>query len=502
MNAIMSNRTTGIALEELLRELVLVRPSVVGDAGVVVSDVRTDSRHVSPGDLFIARAGRNFDAARFVSDATARGAAAVLVERGVSLPPVSVPVVRVDDVRLAVALAAESVRDHPTRALRVVGITGTNGKTTTAWLATHAIDGAGGRAARLGTLGYMFGADVDDASLTTPEADDISRLASRALARGATHFVMEVSSVALTQARGDGIAFAVAAFTNLTQDHLDYHGSMAAYAAAKARLFTDLEPAASVINIDDPFGGELVRRAHGRVLSVARSVAADVRPLESRMDEHGVRAMVRLPSGNVALESPLVGAHNLDNLLVALAIVEALGLDTGAAARALRSAPAVPGRLERCDTVDDDVTVLVDYAHTPDALRRVLQAVRGIGRGKVHCVFGCGGDRDASKRPKMGACVGEAADRATITNDNPRSEDPRAIATAIEAGLRPAGIPYEIVLDRAAAIERAICEAAPGDIVLLAGKGHESYQITATEKSAFDDRVEARRALGRRRGAL
>jgi UDP-N-acetylmuramoyl-L-alanyl-D-glutamate--2,6-diaminopimelate ligase len=468
----------------------------------MVTDVRHDSRAVRAGDLFVARAGGSFDGARFAADAVARGAIAILADSSATLPDVRVPVVRVGDVRLALALASEAVHGHPTRELGVVGITGTNGKTTTAWLAAQAIDAAGGATARLGTLGYRFGTDVVDESLTTPEADDLSRFAARALERGASHLAMEVSSIALTQARTDGVSFAVAAFTNLTQDHLDYHGTMDAYAAAKARLFTELAPRTSVIASDGAFGAELAGRAQGRVIRVGRGESAEVRPLAVRLDASGIHARVRLPSGEVDLESRLVGAHNLDNLLLTLGIVEALGLDVQRAAAGLAGAEAVPGRLERCDQPGDDVTVLVDYAHTPDALRRVLEAVRGLSSAKVHCVFGCGGDRDPDKRPKMGAAVAEAADRATITNDNPRSEDPEAIARAIEPALRSSGIPYEVVLDRRTAIERAVQGAQPGDLVLIAGKGHEPYQIVGTEKRGFDDRVEARRALLLRRAEM
>jgi UDP-N-acetylmuramoyl-L-alanyl-D-glutamate--2,6-diaminopimelate ligase len=367
-------------------------------------------------------------------------------------------------------------------------------------MVAEALDAAGHAAARLGTLGYSFRGDVVDESLTTPEADDVSRFASRAILRGATHLAMEVSSIALTQARVDAVSFAVAALTNVTQDHLDYHGTMEAYARAKARLFEDLSPKVAVINVDDPVGAAIADRTQGTVLRVGRGTEADVRPLAVRLTGTGIYGDVKLPSGTVKLESRLVGAHNLDNLLLTLGIVEALGLDAKRAAAGLRGAEAAPGRLEPCSGPNDDVTVLVDYAHTPDALRRVLEAVRGLTQGAVHCVFGCGGDRDPEKRPKMGAAAGAAATRVTITSDNPRSEDPAIIAAAVELGLWGAGAPYEIILDRHAAIEQAVLSAAPGDLVLIAGKGHEPYQIVGAVKRPFDDRVEARRALAKRRG--
>lgn len=501
MNAAMPLAASALLLADIERELASLGARVEGSKDVAVRDVREDSRAISPGDLFVARSGGHFDGARFAADAVRRGALAVIAEEAASLPSLGVPVVRVRDARLALGLAAEAVHRHPTEHLGVVGVTGTNGKTTTAWLAQVAIDGAGGAAARLGTLGYSFANDSVSDSLTTPSADDVSRFAARARDHGASHLVMEVSSIALTQARVEAIAFRVAAFTNLTQDHLDYHGTMEAYGAAKMRLFTELSPAASVINVDDPFGGTLARSAAGRVLRVGKGPDADIRPGDIRIDGSGIHGTVHLPSSQVTLASRLVGSHNFENLLVTLGIVEALGLDVVRAASALSQAPAVPGRLERCDEPGDDVTVLVDYAHTPDALRRVLLAVRALGPGKVHCVFGCGGDRDPDKRPKMGHAVGTLADRATITNDNPRSEDPELIARAIESGLRSANIPYQIILDRRTAIEQAVLAALPGDVVILAGKGHEPYQIVGDRKTAFDDREEARQALVlRRRG--
>ncbi len=487
MSAAMPLSSPGLSLGHLAVELSRVGARLQGDAGVSVTDVRHDSRLILPGDLFVARPGTKADGARFVADAVSPGASAVLADRQSPLP------------ELGVALAAEAIHGHPTRQLGVVGITGTNGKTTTSFLIAEAIDAAGSAAARLGTLGYSFRGDVVDESLTTPEADDVSRLAARALSRGASHLVMEVSSIALTQARVDAVSFEVAALTNLTQDHLDYHGSMEAYARAKARLFEELSPRVAVINVDDPWGAALAETAPGRVIRVGRGAEADICPLAVQLSASGIRGQVRLPSGVVPLESRLVGAHNLDNLLLALGVSEALGLDGARAARGLAAAAAAPGRLERCDGPSDDITVLVDYAHTPDALRRVLEAVRGLSPGNIHCVFGCGGDRDPEKRSKMGAAASMAASRVTITSDNPRSEDPAAIAAAVEIGLWGSGTPYDIVLDRRTAIDRAILGAAPGDLLLLAGKGHEPYQIVGSEKRAFDDRIEARRALVERR---
>jgi UDP-N-acetylmuramoyl-L-alanyl-D-glutamate--2,6-diaminopimelate ligase len=315
---------------------------------------------------------------------------------------------------------------------------------------------------------------------------------------------MEVSSIALAARRMDGVRFRVAAFTNLTQDHLDYHGTMEAYAEAKARLFTELGPSAAVLHTGDTFGRALrARIAKGvELLDFDARVGSDaaIRPTQVLLGPAGIELSVHTPRGELALRSPLVGGHNVENLLCAVAIACMLEVPLEAIARGLSADVSVPGRLERCDDPSlDDVTVLVDYAHTPDALARVLETVRPFTPGSVICVFGCGGDRDPAKRPLMGEAAGRLADRSVLTNDNPRSEDPRAIAEAVVQGLERAGARYRVELDRRAAIDDAVRSAAPGDLVLIAGKGHETYQIIGDETSDFDDRVEARAALARRR---
>ena len=507
-----------LTLGELVHEIPgasLANPSV---AGVRVRGVHHDSRRVQPGDVFVARAGAKADGARFIADAKARGAAAVLTARGSQVETHGLPHLVADDVPRALAFAAAAVYGHPTFALEVVGITGTNGKTTTAHLVQAAVDASGGRTGIVGTLGYRFG-DLDLAAThTSPEADELARIAAGMRARGATHLVMEVSSIAIAARRADAVRFRVAAFTNLTQDHLDYHGTMEAYAEAKARLFFELAPGGAAINVDDPFGRELAERLapdgprgpHEAPLArfSARVGAppedAEIAPTSIRISHAGIEMTARTPVREVSLRSPLLGAHNVQNLLTALSIAWLLDLDVVDAARALSAPIPVAGRLERCDdpTVDD-VAVLVDYAHTPDALARVLSSVRGIGRdaGRVICVFGCGGDRDAQKRPLMGEAVGSLADVAVLTNDNPRSEDPRAIADAILPGLQGGKAEVKVELDRRRAIERAVLEATPGDVIILAGKGHEPYQIIGALTLPFDDRDEARRALRRRREA-
>jgi UDP-N-acetylmuramoyl-L-alanyl-D-glutamate--2,6-diaminopimelate ligase len=489
----------GVRVGEVARELTPLSPRVIGDAAVRVTGVRQDSRQVEPGELFVVRAGKAKSGADFVAEAVARGAVALLVEAGLPRPPVALPVIEVSDVRRGLALAAEFVYGHPSRALALVGITGTNGKTTTSLLVDHALAALGQRPARLGTLGFAFDGESSEGALTTPEADAVSRLLASVVARGGTHFVMEVSSHALSLARVDAIRFRVAAFSNLSQDHLDFYASMREYGAAKARLFDALAPECAVINIDDEFGRELAGHAHARLLTTGRAADAALRVVSATLDARGIEAQIATASAELTLRSSLIGEHNLENLLLALGILQALDIEPADAARALATAPPVPGRLERCDEDGDDISVLVDYAHTPDALERVLAALTRVTPGDVCCVFGCGGDRDPDKRPKMGAAVGRGAARAILTSDNPRSEEPAAIAAAVEVGLRQSGSAYEIELDRARAIELAVLSARPGDSVLLAGKGHETYQIIGSERRVFDDRVEARRALALRR---
>jgi UDP-N-acetylmuramoyl-L-alanyl-D-glutamate--2,6-diaminopimelate ligase len=507
MGSVMTDEQAGgLRLDELARELPMA-VEVIGDPSVRVRGVRHDSREVLRGDLFVARRGQSADGGTFVDDAVARGAAAVLGGRGLIEPlGARVPVVLVDDAALALAFAASAVYGQPSFSLEVVGITGTNGKTTTAHLTRAAVDGALGRPSCgvIGTVGHSFREWALPAAHTTPEADEVARAMAAMRDRGATHVAMEVSSHALALGRVRATRFRVAALTNLTQDHLDFHGSMAAYAEAKGRLFTELGPGSAVIDVDAAFGRELAARVRGPVVRVtakdgASAADAEIAPREMRLDARGIEGVVRTPAGDVRLSARLVGAHNLENLLVALGIAHALELDLGRAADALSRASGPPGRLERCDSESDDLLVLVDYAHTPDALERVLAAVRRVTSGRVWCVFGCGGDRDATKRAPMGRAVARGADVAVLTNDNPRTEDPAAIAAAAAAGLRAEGREPIVELDRRIAIDLAVGSAGAGDAILIAGKGHEDYQVIGLTKHPFDDRVEARRALEARR---
>jgi UDP-N-acetylmuramoyl-L-alanyl-D-glutamate--2,6-diaminopimelate ligase len=490
---------SGLTLGELRSVLGDFEPVLSGGADITVLDIDQDSRSIGPGALFAARQGGKTDGLRYVEDAVRRGAVAVLVESGAEVPALPCPVLRVRDVARALPFAAEAVHGYPSRTLRLVGITGTNGKTTTSWLVQRMLEELGVRCARLGTLGFEVAGQHDETHLTTPEADGVSRSLAYARRVGASHAVMEVSSVALSTHRVEALSFDVAAFSNLTHDHLDFHGTFEAYRQAKVRLFQDLAPANVVLNVDDELGRWLSTHTAGRVLRVGMAADADVSGAGLVARPTGVEGTLIVNGQSLSLATRFVGRHNAENLMLAMGIVAALGLDLKRAAAALATVDPVPGRLERCDGPEDDCVVLVDYAHTPDALERVLAALEPAS-GRIWCVFGCGGDRDPRKRFPMGRAVGERAFCAIVTNDNPRSEAPEQIAEAVVEGLRAAaGARYEVNLDRARAIDRAVSQAGPGDVVLIAGKGHETYQIMGGVTLPFDDRQEARRALAERR---
>jgi UDP-N-acetylmuramoyl-L-alanyl-D-glutamate--2,6-diaminopimelate ligase len=495
-----------MTLEQLQRGGVGGR--ITGSVTQLVSGVQHDSRQVTRGDLFVAVPGAAHDGISFVGDAVARGAAAVMAEQQLAC---EVPQITVPDARAALGLAAELVYDAPTSALHTVGITGTNGKTTTAYLLKLALQEVGANPAIVGTTGLM-GAGSDRPSLhTTPEGDDISRFARQALDDGATHLVLEVSSHGLAMHRVDALDFEVAAFTNLSRDHLDFHSSMENYGEAKARLFTELSPKRAVIHVDDPFGAELAARVPVPVIRCSRRAGSGCEIVTTRcsVTRAGIQAEVETPTGAVVLRSPMLGEHNLENLLVALGCAYALDLDLQAVAKAWESAAGSPGRLERI-AHPGDVAVLVDYAHTPDALRRVLETMRVVTPNRLIVVFGAGGDRDKGKRPEMGRVGVQSADLCVLTSDNPRSEPPRRILEEVEAGAERAGATrieatdlatatrgYCTIVDRKEAIATAIGAARAGDTVLLAGKGHETYQIIGTERTHFDDREEARSVISR-----
>jgi UDP-N-acetylmuramoyl-L-alanyl-D-glutamate--2,6-diaminopimelate ligase len=496
------SRVRGLSLTELTRTLSEFHPVLTGDASVALTDVCQDSRQLESGALYVVRVGERNDGRSFIDAALAAGARAVMAAHDTELPALTVPILRVNDVRRALGFAAEAVHGFPSRSLALVGITGTNGKTTTACLLRQCLELLGHPSASIGTLGFEFAGHVDRSSLTTPEACAVSRFLARVLRQGGTHAAMEVSSHALEQGRVDALRFDVAALTNLTQDHLDYHHTFDRYGSAKARLFRELAPRRRVLNIGDEFGAKLMVEHPKGALSVSFSGAADVGYGTATSEAYATQLTVDTPAGAVEIRTRLVGAHNVENWLTTIAVVHALGLDVH---RLTEVAPFVlpaPGRLERCEREADDITALVDYAHTPDALRRALETVRELALstgGRVWCVFGCGGDRDAAKRPQMGAVAGRLADVVIVTNDNPRTEAPEVIAAAIEVGMRGAASDTRVCLDRERAILQALSEAQPGDVVLIAGKGHEDYQLIGDRSTPFDDREVARRGLERRR---
>ena len=456
-----------------------------GGATATLSGIADDSRHVQPGDLFCAWAGTTLDAHEFVPAAVAAGAAALLVERPAR--GVAVPQLRVRDGRRAAAVAASAFFDDPQRRLRLVGVTGTNGKTTSVWILRHMLSHREATAS-LGTLGAILedGSTLQGSeSLTTPGPVDLARTLRLLVDRGVRYVAMEVSSHALDQGRVHALRFGAAVFLNLTRDHLDYHGTLATYLAAKRSLVRYLEDDGSaVINADDASWGGLGAEAP-HTLTFGTAPGADVRASQVELRADGVRFELHTPSASAPAYFPLPGLFNVQNALAASATCLALGFTLDEVVIALGAVPQVPGRLERI--ADAPCAVLRDYAHTPDALERVLEALRPLTGGRLILVFGAGGDRDRGKRPLMGAVAEQLADIVIVTSDNPRTEDPDGIIDEIAAGM--SGARHHRVTDRREAIARALDMAAPDDIVLLAGKGHETYQILGTERYDFDERV-------------
>ena len=473
-----------------------------GDEGAPVLDVTHDSRQVNAGWLFVAIRGERADGNRFVREVERQGAAGVVseLERPADFRG---GWIRVREARRALALAAAEVHRHPSRELKLVGITGTNGKTTTAFLVAAVVEAAGVTSALISTVEYRVAGERMPALHTTPEASDVQRLLRRAVSAGCRVAVMESSSQALDLRRCDALLYEVAAFTNLTRDHLDYHGTMEDYFAAKRRLFDGSlgePPRTSAVNTDDEYGARLYGELKGagrRVLRYGLDGAAEVtaRGVESSMG--GTRLTLRTPEGERELLSPLVGRPHVYNILTAAGVAHALGVGLDATAAALARCGGAPGRFERVPHAGG-FAVVVDYAHTDDALRNVLRTARDVAPGRVITVFGCGGDRDRTKRAPMGEAAGALSDVVIATSDNPRTEDPETILRDIEEGLRASGRPYLKIGDRREAIRRAVAEARAGDIVVIAGKGHEDYQIVGTEKRHFDDREVAREALAAR----
>jgi UDP-N-acetylmuramoyl-L-alanyl-D-glutamate--2,6-diaminopimelate ligase len=505
--------TLSALLAALVAPGLLDRPPALPSAAaaIPVSEVAYDSRRAGPGSVFVALKGQKADGVEFAAAAAARGAVAIVSESAAP-PTVTAPWVVVPDARLALAVLADAAWAHPSRELEVVGITGTNGKTTTAYLLRSIFEASGKKCGLLGTVVYSVGDRDHEATRTTPEAPDVQRMFRQMVSNGCGAAVMEVSSHALSLRRVDAMRFAAGVFSNLTRDHLDFHGDMESYFAAKRRLFELLPPGApGVVNLDDPRGPSLVGVAP-RTVTYAAKRSADVTPEPFELSLTGLAFTARTPRGAVNVRSRMVGRPNLYNLLATVAAAVALDIPTPAIENGIEALAGVPGRFQVVSTAADDVSVVVDYAHTDDALKNLLETARALTNGRLITVFGAGGDRDRTKRPLMGAVAGRMSDLVVVTSDNPRSEDPDAIIAEVLRGIpgaatRPAKPPREngrgpdvlAIADRGEAVARAIELARPGDLVIVAGKGHEKTQVIGDRELPFDDVIVAGEALARRR---
>lgn len=493
-----------------------------GDSNREIEGLAYDSREVKPGYLFVALRGSTQDGHDFVKEAIRNGAVAVVLESagGEKGIDTEVTVVRVPDSRVALSKLAVEFYGHPYRDMNLIGITGTNGKTTTSYLLESILLAAGARPGVIGTINDRLPGKVWEANVTTPESLELMQRLRDMAEAGVTHVVMEISSHALDQGRVEDCPFQAAVFTNISRDHLDYHKSIEAYFEAKSRLFLGLrekgagESARAVINTDDPKGRALAELTDAPVVTYGQGRDCDFRADRIQEGREGLTARLITPAGEIEIQSRLIGGFNIYNILAAAAAALCLDVDPVAVASGVANLSGVPGRLELVENARS-LSVVVDYAHTPDALLKVLEAIKPLVEGRLITVFGCGGDRDKGKRREMGRVAGEISDLVFITNDNPRTEDPYAIARQIEEGVResgleklgsdsrdrPEGSGYFLDLDRGNAILRAVGMADGNDFVLIAGKGHEDYQITGKGKRHFDDRevaTEAMRDLGTR----
>lgn len=486
----------------------------LGKLEVPIGGLTDDSRQVRRGSLFVAVKGERVDGHRFVPQALAAGASALVTQEPWSAlsgaaggGTVPVPMVRVADSRRALGRLASRFHGEPSSKLTMIGVTGTNGKTTITYLCKAILESVGRRAGLIGTVAYQIGPERLAASHTTPGAVELQMLLARMVQAGLDSAVMEVSSHALALDRTAGCEFDVAIYTNLTQDHLDFHADMEDYFQAKLRLFTGLNPAGkkarpkrAIVNVDDARGPRVSEASRVPVWTYSIARPSDLRAEDVRLSPGGTRFTATTPAGRMSVESRLVGEHNVYNMLAAIGVGLHEGLSLDQIGAALRDVANVPGRFERVEA-GQSFTVVVDYAHTEDALERLLAAAQALKTGRIITVFGCGGDRDRGKRPKMGRVAALHSDLVFLTSDNPRSEDPLAILAEVEAGVRgvakPAPFRYEVIADRRQAIEAAIRAAQRGDMVLIAGKGHEDYQIVGATRLPFDDREVAREAIGK-----
>ncbi|MFQ6131129.1 MAG: UDP-N-acetylmuramoyl-L-alanyl-D-glutamate--2,6-diaminopimelate ligase [Armatimonadota bacterium] len=486
-----------------LNRLLAQTPDVrlAGDRHTPITAICMDSRQARPGCLFVAVRGLTTDGHRFIPEAVRAGAAAVAYEDETAVAALGEDVVRlhVPDTRRFAALAATAFYGTPSAELTLIGVTGTNGKTTVTHLLEAIFRAAGASTGLIGTLGRRIGGQSLPAERTTPEAPEIQALLRRMADEGVTHVALEVSSHGLALHRTLGCKFDAAVFTNLTQDHLDFHADLDDYLESKLRLFTDYAQAArpdkdlvGVVNLDDAGGRQIAARARCRLFTYAIEADADLRAADLALDAHHTRFQLELADRRTEATVPSVGRFSVYNALAAAACALALDVDADTIVAALANAPSVPGRFELVDE-GQPFRVVVDYAHTPDGLANVLRAARDLTDGRLICVFGCGGDRDHDKRPRMGRVVGELADLAIVTSDNPRSEEPDDIIAQILPGLN--GAHYLVEVDREQAIRRGLESCRPGDLLLIAGKGHETYQIFRDRTVEFDDRAVARNIL-------
>ena len=505
MNAVTVQTVDGrifdmVPIEEVAKA---VGAQLSGPGQSIINDITHDSRQAKEGTIFVAIRGATVDAHRFINDVVRRGASAILSE---SDPPAnhSGTWLKVADARRALAFASSIIHGEPSRRLSLVGVTGTNGKTTTTYLCSALAESAGQKTVMLTTVEYRLGNRHTPAVRTTPESSDTNRFLAAAISEGCTVASMEASSQAIDLHRCDGLRFRVAVFTNLTRDHLDYHGTMENYFAAKKKLFDGglgESPASSVVNIDDEWGRSLVdelRAAGQHVVTYSQTDGTDADLVADNVSvslSRGTSFRLRTGGNEYQINSPLVGRPHVYNMLAAAGTALELDYDMPAIIAGLETCAGAPGRFERV-VHDGDFAVVVDYAHTDDALLNTLNTAKPLTEGRIITIFGCGGDRDKTKRAPMGQIAGDLSDLVILTSDNPRTEDPLKIISEIETGVRETGTQYLVVPDRRDAIFRAVESARAGDIVIIAGKGHENYQIIGNDKFDFDDREVAAEAIG------
>ena len=463
---------------------------------IEVSGVTHNTKNCGQGDIFVAIQGFQVDGNSFVNQAIEKGAVAIISEKP---KPENFPLpwLQVKNARETLAAAAAVVYQYPTKELKLVGITGTNGKTTTTTIIDAIFNLAYGKSAMITTICNRIGQEEIPAQRTTPEACDTQKMLRQAVNIGCQTAVMEVSSQAIDLKRANNLDFAAVVFTNLTQDHLDYHKTMENYFAAKCQLFNGslgTENATAVINIDDDYGQRLINIFEGQKITYGFSEVSQVKPLDYKLSLQGISLNLQTPNARLQLNSHLVGKPHIYNIMAAVATAISLGIDLAIIKQAIENLPSVAGRFDRVK-FDGDFAVVVDYAHTDDALIKVLETAREVTTGRVICLFGCGDDKDRTKRPLMGKAAAEGSDFVIITSDNPRSEDPEQIILDAEVGVKTTNTPYVKIIDRREAINFAIKQANPGDIVILAGKGHENYQILKDKTIHFDDKEEAQKAL-------